>query len=236
MKNMLKKLFVGKNLVILLIFSLFLSEIFLSFNETIGFLLYGFLIALCLISLSHIKILNDYGKLIIILMIIPIIRVSGLFINLGLFWETLIFYCLLLFLAFYYSVRFKLDHGHKKEKLDLLPLAVIIGVVLGLIGQGFFNFENYSWIIYLIPLIAYSEEILFRGMIQNLVEKSYGVIPSIFIPAFLYGFFSLGYGYLFALFMFFAGIILGLVYYKTKNIFLTVVINMILHYLLFVLG
>ena len=115
----------------------------------------------------------------------------------------------------------------------MVPLAVVIGVVLGLIGNSLFNLNQYSWIIYLIPLIVYSEEILFRGMIQNLVEKGYGVVFSILIPALLYGVFSLSYGYLFALFMFFTGIILSLVYNKTKNIFLTVIISIILHYFLF---
>jgi len=240
-KNLLKKLEVKEYLLIFIISMLFLSEIILNFNKTIGFLLYFALIAIYLLSLSYTRTLTNYGKLTIVLLIIPIVRITGLFIALGFFWKILISYCILLFLAFYYSVRFKLDHGHKKEKLKFVPLAMIIGMVLGLIGDYFFNLTHYTWMIYLIPLIVYSEEILFRGMIQNLIKKEYGFVLCILIPSLLYGLFSfslglgIGLGLLFALFMFFIGVILGLVYHYTKNIFLTVIINIILHYFLFVL-
>ena len=127
-------------IVILLVLVLILSEVFLNLNQTVGFILYGSLIALSLLSLSHIKTLNNSGKLIIVFMILPIVRVTELFITLGFFWKILISYFILLFLSFGYSVRFKLDHGHKKEKLGLLPLAIIAGVVLGLVGNSFFIF------------------------------------------------------------------------------------------------
>ncbi len=232
-KEIYQELFMKKHFAVFVILILILSEVLLNINKVIGFILYICLVALCLLSLSHTKVLNEYGKLIIVLMIIPIVRIVELFISLSFFWEILISYSILLFLAFYYSVRFKLDHGHKKEKLGWLPLAIIIGIALGIVGNFFFSFEKYSWLIYLIPLIAYSEEILFRGMIQNLIKEGYGITLSILITAFLYGIFSLNYGYLFALFMFFAGIIIGLVYNHTKNIFLAVAINLILHFFLF---
>ncbi len=224
-----------KHFAVLVILILILSEIILNINATAGFILYSCLAALCLLSLSHTKVLNEYGKLIIVLMIVPIVRITELFISLNFFWKILISYSILLFLAFYYSVRFKLDHGHKKEKLGWLPLAIIIGIGLGLIGSFFFNLNHYAWLIYLIPLIAYSEEILFRGMIQNLIKEGYGVALSILATSLLYGIFSLGYGALFAIFMFFAGIIIGLVYNHTKNIFLAAAINLLMHYFLFVL-
>ena len=173
-KDIYQELFMKKHFAVFVILILILSEILLNINEIIGFILYGCLIALCLLSLSHTKLLNEYGKLIIVLMIVPIVRIVELFLSLEFFWEVLISYSILLFLSFYYSVRFKLDHGHKKEKLGWLPLAVIIGIDLGLLGNFFFSFEKYSWLIYLIPLIAYSEEILFRGMIQNLIYKGIG--------------------------------------------------------------
>jgi len=246
-KNTLEKLEVKEYLLVFMISMLFLSEIVLNFNRVIGFLLYFTLIAVYLISLSYTKDLNNYGKLTIVLLIIPIVRVIGLFIALSFFWKILISYSVLLFLAFYYSIRFKLDHGHKKEKLKFLPLAIIIGIVLGFIGDYFFNLNlsNYTWMIYLIPLIAYSEEILFRGMMQNLIEKQYGTHISILIPSLLYGLFSfslglglgtsfgINIGILFGLFMFITSIILSLTYYKTKNIFLTVIMSIILHYFLF---
>ena len=224
-----------KRIVLLFVFILVLTEIVLNVNETAGFILYISLIALCLLSLSQINSLNDYGQLIIVFMIMPIIRVIELFIVLEFFWKIIISYSILLFLSFYYSVKFELDHGHRKENLSLLPLAIIIGIALGIIGNYSFGLDKYSWLIYLIPFIAYSEEILFRGMIQNILEKTYGIAVSVLISALLYAIFSLGYGVLFVLFMFFAGIIIGLIYNYTRNIFLAVIINLIMHYFLFVL-
>ena len=224
-----------KRIIISLVFILVFAEILLSLNETAGFILYVSLIALALLSLSQIPYLNDYGQLIIVLMIMPIVRILETFIALELFWKLLISYCILLFLAFYYSARFELDHGHRKKNLGLLPVSIVIGAVYGLLGNFLFNFPKYPYIIYLLPLIAYSEEILFRGMIQKLLRKTYGINSSILISALLYASFSLRYGSLFALFMFSAGIAIGLIYIKTKNIFLAVVINFIVHLFLFVL-
>jgi len=223
-------------IIVLVILALVLTEICLYINKIAGFVLYLLLIALYLLSLSQVKILNNYGKLIIILMIVPIVRVIELFITLEFFWKVVISYGVLLFLAFFYSVRFKLDHGHIKEKLGLFPFAVVVGVVLGFIGDAYFNFDKLFWLIYLIPFISYSEEILFRGMIQNLLEKNYGIVLSILISALLYGVFSLGYGVLFGVFVLLYGIIIGLIYHNSKNIFLAVTINIIIHYFIFVIA
>ena len=143
-------------IIVLVILALVLTEICLYINKIAGFVLYLLLIALYLLSLSQVKILNNYGKLIIILMIVPIVRVIELFITLEFFWKVVISYGVLLFLAFFYSVRFKLDHGHIKEKLGLFPFAVVVGVVLGFIGDAYFNFDKLFWLIYLIPFISYS--------------------------------------------------------------------------------
>ena len=205
-----------KHIIILLVLILILSEI-------------------CLLSLSHIDVLNNYGKLMIVFMIVPIARIIEVFITFEFFWKVLIFYSILLFLSFYYSVRFKLDHGHKKEKLGFLPFAVAVGIGLGIMSQSLFMFNKYSWLIYFIPFIAYSEEILFRGMIQNILGKNLTASVAVLITALLYGVFSSGYGILFASFMFLTGIVIGIVYSSTKNIFLAVVINFLVHYYLFVM-
>ncbi len=235
MSNLFKKLSSKKNLVFLLILVLVFTEIIFNISPIEGFVLYSFIIGFFLLFLSSEQDLDNYDKLMIILMIVPAVRISEMFITLDFFWKILMSYAILLFLAFYYSVRFKLDHGHKKENLSLLPLAIIIGVVLGLIGNFLFSFDKIDRIIFLIPLIAYSEEVLFRGMIQNLINKKFTSSLSILLSALLFGVFSLGYGYLFALYMYFAGVVLGTVYYRTKNIFLTTTINLLMHVFLFVI-
>ena len=223
-----------KYLLVLLSLSMFLSEIILRINETAGFFLYGFLIAGCLISLAKAESLDNYGKLIIVFMILPIIRIAELFIVFEFFWRIFIVYYILLFLVSFYSIKFKINPGYTKEKLYLLPLVILLGVSLGFIGN-LFGFEKYAGLIFLIPLIAYSEEVLFRGLIQNFIEKSYGIFPSIFFTALLYGIFSLSFGFPAVLFLFFTAGIISFIYYFTKNIFLTIAINLILHLFLFVL-
>lgn len=224
-----------KYLLVLLGLSVFLSEVILSINEVAGFLLYGFLISGCLIALSKTESLNNHAKLIIVFMILPIIRIAELFVVFEFFWKVLIVYLILFFLVSFYSMRFKINPGYIKEKLWLLPLVIVFSAFLGYIGNVFFSFEGYSKILLLIPLIAYSEEVLFRGLIQNYARKSYGAVASVLFTALLYGIFSLGYGFPAVLFIFLTALIICLVYNYTKNLFLTIAMNLILHFFLFVL-
>lgn len=220
--------------LILFSLSLFLSEIILRINQTFGFLLYSFLIAGCLISLAKAESLDNRGKLIIVFMILPIIRIAELFLVFEVFWKTFIVYCILLFLAVFYSIEFKINPGYTTKKLYLLPLVIILSIFLGFIGNSFFSFEKYAGFFFLIPLIAYSEEVLFRGLIQNFIKKNYGIICSILFTAILYGIFSLSYGFPTVLFIFFTALSISCIYHFTENIFLTIAMNIVLQLFLFV--
>jgi len=232
-KEIYKELFEKKHFVILIIFLIIYSEIFLQFNAVVGFVLYSFLIAMCLLSLSHHKYLNNYSKLIIVLMIVPIVRLTELFLSLDFLWKLVVSYSILLFLSFYYSVRFKLDHGHKKGSLAFMPIAIIFGIAIGFAGKYFFSFQMPSWIIFFIPVITYSEEILFRGMLQNLMKEGYGASFAVIISTGLYAIFSLSYGIVFAGFIFLAGLFIGIVYNYSKNIFGATLMNFLMHLGLF---
>lgn len=222
-----------KYLLVLLGLSVFLSEVILRINEVAGFFLYSFLIAGCLISLSRAESLNNHAKLIIVFMILPIIRIAELFIVFEFFWRILIVYLILFFLVTFYTIRFKINPGWTKEKLWFLPLVILISIFLGYIGNVFFGFKGHTGLLLLIPLIAYSDEVLFRGLIQNYAKKSYGAVSSILFTALLYGIFSLGYGFPAVLFIFLVALITSLVYNYTRNIFLVITINMIIHLFLF---
>ncbi len=224
----------GKYLLILFSLSLFLSEIILRINQTFGFLLYSFLIAGCLISLAKAESLDNPSKLIIVFMILPIIRIAELFIVFEVFWKTFIVYCILLFLVIFYSMEFKINPGYTTKKLYLLPLVIIFSIFLGVIGNSFFSFEKYGLFFFLIPLIAYSEEILFRGLIQNFIKKNYGVVYSILFTAVLYSIFSISSGFPAVLFILFTALIISSIYYFTENIFLTIAMNVVLQLFLFV--
>lgn len=226
---------ISRKLLFCLVLSVFLSELILIINAGLGFLFYVFLITGCLIVLSKIDNFKDLSKLIVIFLIIPIIRVASLFLDIAFFWKVAVFYYLLFFLVSFYCLKFKINPGYTKKWLFLIPLIIVLGGILGVFGYYLFNIEKYFGLIFLIPLIAYSEEVLFRGMMQQFIKKNYGVVLSILIPAFLYGLFSLGYGIL-AVFLGIVGLVSGIVYSFTKNIYLCIILNMIVHVFLFVLG
>jgi membrane protease YdiL (CAAX protease family) len=166
-------------------------------------------------------------------LILPLFRITNLFLTIEFFWKTIVLYNILFFLVLFYCIKFKINPGYKIKGLVLLPLVIVLGIFLGMFGNILFEFEKYFGILFLIPLIAYTEEVLFRGMIQNLVKENYGVLLSILISSLLYGIFTMSFGVL-AIFMFFIGLILSLIYLLTKNIYLTIVINAIIHLFLFV--
>ncbi len=217
-----------KYLLVLLSLSLLLSEIIIRISPVFGFFLYSSLIAGCLISFSKAEKLEDYSKLAIVLMILPIIRIAELFIGFDFLWRSISVYYVLCFLVTFYTIQFKINPGYTKRRLYLLPLVILAGVTLGFIGN-LFPFEKYSGFLLLLPIIAYSEEVLFRGLIQKLINNSYGGFSSIFFTSLLYSIFSLGYGLPIALFLFFVSLISCLIYHYTKNIFLTIAINLIFH-------
>jgi len=222
-----------KYLLILLTSSLLLSEIMLRIDRTWGFFLYALMITGCLIVLSKEENQSDLSKIIIIFLILPIIRIFELFLVFDLFWNVFIVYYVLLFLSSFYLFKSKMNIGYTKKGLYLLPLIVILSINLGFLGRILFEFENNFRLLLLIPLIAYTEEILFRGLIQNSIEKNYGLINSIIFTTLLYGIFSLSLGYPLFLLMSFASLIMSIIYIK-KNIFLTISMNMIIHIFLFI--
>jgi len=222
-----------KNSLFLLSISILLSEIILRLNETAGFFLYSFLILGCLITLSKAKSLNDEAKLLIVFIILPILRIAELFVLFPFFLKINIVYIILFFLVTFYSLKFKINPGFSKRNLWMIPLVIIISIILGIIGNAFISFEKYPGLIFSIPLIAYSEGILFWGLIQNYSEKNHGAIASIMFSSFLYSVFSLSLGFPAVLFIFISAFFIGITYNSTKNIFLVITMNFILHLFLF---
>lgn len=224
-----------KYILLLLSAVLLLSEIMFQIEPKIGFLSYAVLIGGCLISLAKADSLNNSGKLIIIFMILPIIRIAGLFIEFDYLWNSLIVYYFLCFLVFYYLAKFDIKLEFKWKKWYFLVLGVIIALGLGVLIKILFEVESVSEIVFLLPVMVLSEEVLFRGMIQNLVNKTNGPFVSVVFTSIIYGIFSLGLGVPLALVMFFASLIMCLIYYYSKNILFTIVFSLIFQLVVFAL-
>jgi len=224
-----------KGLLVLILLFIFLSEIGLKINVTLGFVFYIALITGVLLSLHKVESLDNYGKLAVIFLILPMIRIAEFFMNFDYFWKNLIVYYILLFLVCFYSFKFKINPGYNKKYLVLLPLAILLGISLGFLGNSLFSFEKDIKILILVPVIAYSEEVLFRGLIQNLIKKEYSWVIAVLITAIIYGIFSLSFGFNFLVFIFLVNLIISLIYNFAGNIFLTITINIILQTFLFIL-
>ncbi len=219
----------------LLVLVLLLSELVLKINASMGFLLYIGLITGVLLALHKAESLDNNGKLMVILLILPIIRISEVFLDFSYLWRTLIVYYALLFLACFYCFRFRINPGYTRRNLALLPLVILLGIVLGVLGNFLLDFGKNIGVLALIPAIAFSEEILFRGLIQKLIKTEHSAFFSILLTAIIYSIFSLSFGFPAVLFVFIVSLIISLVYNFTENIFLAIAINMLVQAFVFVL-
>lgn len=224
-----------KYLLILLGMALFLSEIILSVKPEFTFITYSILIGGCLISLSNEETLTNAGKLMIIFMILPIIRISELFLNFSFIWNTVVIYFIMFFLVVFYSMKFKIDPGYKSRFLILLPVVILLGITLGVLGNTLFEFEKIPRILSILPILVFSEEVLFRGLIQNLIQKESSGFTAVVFTSLIYGIFSVGFGFPALWFIFAISLIMSLIYAMTKNIYLTMTFSFILHLFIFVL-
>ncbi len=217
-----------KKLLTLIIITLFLAEILILQNQTLGFILYSILILGTFLAISKSEKINNYFKILLILMTLPILRISQLFINFSVFWNTAVIYFLFFFLTCFYIFKFKINPGFTKKYLYLLPLTILLGIILGFFSSQLA--EKTPQILILLPIIAFSEEVLFRT-IQVYLTKLYSPIAGILIPALLFTIFSsLG---IISISLLISSIIIGIIYHYTKNIYLSISINFMINFLAF---
>lgn len=209
-------------------------EYLLNTFPQIGFFVYAIFVGIILILMEDEIRHTKEEKVLIFLMILPICRIAGIFLNIDFFWNTLIFYSLLIGTTIYYAIKFSMKFektpfiGNPSYFLITLALSGIIWAV----SKYLLNWGS-AKILFLIPLIVYAEEIYFRGGFQNLINEWFGNF-SILFTAFVYGIFSISHGFTFALIGFAVALVLSTLYHITKNIYLTYALNLIFHALLFV--
>lgn len=217
------------------IIGILLAELIFKWNQTAGFVIYAIFLGIVLISMEKDITLDKSEMLLILLMIVPMARISELFLPFGSLWKIFAFYAVIVLLAVYYAKKFWIKSG--KIEIDDLSYLLVIAVVsiFTMAGAEYFFHINNSIIIPLIFFIAYAEEILFRGEIQNLTNEKYGGFYAVFFTSLLYGIFTISYGFPIFLFAFIASIILCIIYHFTKNIYLTFIINLVFHIVFFTL-
>jgi membrane protease YdiL (CAAX protease family) len=212
---------------------IFLVELMLNMFFKIGFLLYALFVGVVLILMEREGYTNKDERILIFLMIIPITRLAEVFITFDFFWKTLIFYLFIIFLVIYYSVKLQVkSKPFIGNPIYFIGIALIAGAG-GIVAKYVFHFE-FASLIFLIPIIAYGEEILFRGGIQNLTRESFGPLCILF-TSFLYATFSMGLGFQFFIIAFGVSLIISTLYYFTKNLYLAFVLNLIFHVAVFII-
>lgn len=147
------------------------------------------------------------------------------------------FYDIMLLLALVYGRMFSIGKSRamlsfKKKYLILLPLMVLVGQALGVLGFGMlrgqyaYSATPLSLVAATTVVFAIAEELLFRGLIQQQARKVVHPVVAAIIA-------SLAYAVIFAVhgsFMPFAyaliaGTVLSVIYYFKQNLLLTMTAN-----------
>jgi membrane protease YdiL (CAAX protease family) len=125
-----------------------------------------------------------------------------------------------------------------------LPAAMVIGLVLAnmeyvVLGpnplvpdMGPFNLILLA--VVMIMFVGFGEELIFRGFLQARMERHWGAKTAIFASAFTFSIMHSGYAsvpYLF--FVFFVGLVLAILFWKTRSLMFVALIHGILNFFLF---
>jgi membrane protease YdiL (CAAX protease family) len=222
--------------LIVLGFALFvlLTEIIMGISENVGAVMYLVLMNVVLVIISRRGSLVAVDHMIVIFSIVPLVRIAGLFMDISYIWKMLLGYGVLLFLGMYYLYEFNVNIGKSGRCFWVLPVVVFCGAVAGVLANVGFAGDGVLVLIMLLPLVVFSEEIFFRGLMQNLIKKCCGNFYSILVPAMAYGALSFYLGAWLAVLFFFVGIASGLMYLYTRNIFVSVAFNLAVSVFVFV--
>ena len=135
------------------------------------------------------------------------------------------------------KLSLKYIFGFRKEKFLLYTLACLaIGAVLGTMeyfilrpAPAFPTFEVKYLLrdmIYMFLFVGLGEELLFRGLLQIDLMKVFGVKGGLILASLMFAIMHLTWRSLPELgFVFIAGLILGFLYWKTKNLVLPIIIH-----------
>jgi membrane protease YdiL (CAAX protease family) len=210
-------------------------------NSTTSPIVGVYITAGAIVALGTAALLKQYSlQLVLSAAIIPV----ALMINLSLplssvFAQTTVFYAALLVLGLIYRFVFTLDNPIEESRMSLrgyatfLPLMMIIGQLLGVLGYGLLR-HQYLYGHTSLPLVAatsvvfaIAEEVVFRGLIQQRASKIMHPIVAAMMSALLSFCLTIGHrgSWMTPLIGLIAGIVLATTYYKKQNLILTMTIN-----------
>jgi membrane protease YdiL (CAAX protease family) len=154
------------------------------------------------------------------------------------FVQSIILYVTMLLLTLVYRFIFTLEQPLSFTKLSLrgyafaLPLMVVLGQLLGLLGYGLLR-QHYAYtnvdtglVALCAIMFAFTEEMLFRGLIQQQAAKVMHPTVAAILSAGLFALVAINHTTILTpLFALAAGAVLAATYYKKQNLILTTTIN-----------
>ena len=174
--------------------------------------------------------------------IIPLAMLVGLSLpKTNAFQQTTNLALIFLVLGLTYQYLFTIDYPLERTRLRLtrqgylfaIPLMVVLGQALGLLGYGLlrqqYDFRGTSLIFVALGAVVYAiaEEILFRGLIQQKAMQLCHPAIAAAVTTLLYASLTVGHrgGILTPVFGLILGAVLSVIYYRKQNILLTMTIN-----------
>jgi membrane protease YdiL (CAAX protease family) len=142
------------------------------------------------------------------------------------------------------NVNFKKISGTKF--MGFLPLAITLGIALGLIEfrilrpEQIFEYLNLRTILLgfgIMGLTGFAEEFIFRGLMQNHFLRIFNVVTTILLTNIIFMLMHLIWlNYLELIFVFVVGTLCGIIYYRTKNLVLVSALHGMVNFSLFVIS
>lgn len=215
------------NFYIIIILAVLILELIIKINPLIGALLSfaGVLIVLGIASKMD-YMLEDKKQIMLLAAGIVAVKTTLLFLPLNYFYKTLFSYLMFSFLAVYYA--YESAQVNKNLKFKTVLWGVSVAIILAHSGMILAGIED-KWIFFLIPLIAFSEECLFRRLFFEHLEKREGVLFAAIFTSMLYAVFAINLGFFSALFFFSMSLVFSLFYFKTRSLLFTMALNALVH-------
>jgi len=127
------------------------------------------------------------------------------------------------------------DIGLNLKKLQIyIPAGVLIGCILALIEFRILKTESLipdfsigsivALFVIMFLFVSLTEELIFRSVLQSSLEKEFGMLSGLILATAIFAIMHMQGGFLETIFIFFAGILIGYLFQKTRSlIFITVI-------------
>ena len=142
-------------LLYLLLLFVLISEIILKINNTAGVIFYGIFLIGILMSVSFSKNFGKIQEFLLVFMIFPLIKIADSFLLIYVPWRAELISLIVLILGIYYIWKFKVDLGSINKILWLIPLVIILGISLGILGNYLFSIKAASYVLAILPITIF---------------------------------------------------------------------------------